>query len=192
MGEVFDVSKGRNFYGKGGSYSMFAGHDVSRNLAQMSFTESDRDTMDWSSLNAGEMSTLEGWVESYKYHKCYPVVGKVVTPPEPRVFTLKELEQYKGKGPVPDGAAAAPIYVALMGKVFDVSYGGTSMYSEGKSYHLFAGRDASRCLAKMSFDQELLDNPGTSGLSEEDMAVLKDWVTKFEEKKLYPVVGTLA
>lgn len=35
-------------------------------------------------------------------------------------------------------------------KVYDMSYGGGAMYGPGKSYNLFAGRDASVALAKVS------------------------------------------
>ncbi len=38
------------------------------------------------------------------------------------------------------------------------------MYGKGCPYNLFAGRDASRALAKMSFDPEHLDNPQTDDL----------------------------
>ena len=34
-------------------------------------------------------------------------------------------------------------------QVYDMSYGGASMYGPGKSYNLFAGRDASVALAKV-------------------------------------------
>ncbi len=45
------------------------------------------------------------------------------------------------------------------------SFGGIGMYGEGCPYHLFSGRDASRALAKMSFDAEYLDNPCTDDLT---------------------------
>jgi membrane-associated progesterone receptor component len=36
-GKVFDVSKGKNFYGPGGPYGNFAGRDASRGMAKQSF-----------------------------------------------------------------------------------------------------------------------------------------------------------
>ncbi len=45
-----------------------------------------------------------------------------------------------------------------------VSFGGVEMYGKGCPYNLFAGRDASRALAKMSFDVEHLDDPRTDDL----------------------------
>lgn len=38
----------------------------------------------------------------------------------------------------------------LIAQVYDMSYGGAEMYGPGKSYNLFAGRDASVALAKVS------------------------------------------
>ncbi len=45
------------------------------------------------------------------------------------------------------------------------SFGGMEMYGKGCTYHPFAGRDASRALAKMSFDVEHLDSPCTDDLT---------------------------
>lgn len=36
-GKVFDVTKGKNFYGPGGPYGNFAGRDASRGMAKQSF-----------------------------------------------------------------------------------------------------------------------------------------------------------
>jgi predicted heme/steroid binding protein len=55
-----------------------------------------------------------------------------------------------------DGSNGKPIYIALTGEVFDVSEA-SNFYGEGGPYHLFAGRDASRSLAKSSFGEHDLD-----------------------------------
>ena len=72
-----------------------------------------------------------------------------MVPPAPRPFTREELADYKGTGEAPEGLANPPLYVAVKGKVFDMSFGGFTMYGPGSSYHMFAGRDASRALAKV-------------------------------------------
>ena len=46
-----------------------------------------------------------------------------------------------------DGVDGAPVYVALRGRVYDVSAGSASFYGPGKAYHHFVGRDASRAFA---------------------------------------------
>jgi membrane-associated progesterone receptor component len=127
---VFDVS-GSEFYEKEGPYHIFAGHEASRCLAKMSFAEEDLDSLDLSDLTHADRDSLDGWIMKFRHGKCYPVVGKLVPPPEePQIFTISELQEYKGEGDIPEGAAAAPIYVAVKGDVFDMSYGGSSHYGK--------------------------------------------------------------
>jgi membrane-associated progesterone receptor component len=82
-GKVFDVSRGRNFYGPGGPYSNFAGRDASRGLACGSFDE-DMLTKDLdgpldtlSDLGKDEMEALQGWEE--RFNEKYDVVGRMVS-----------------------------------------------------------------------------------------------------------------
>ncbi|KAF9402477.1 hypothetical protein BGZ94_004899, partial [Podila epigama] len=64
-----------------------------------------------------------------------------------RIFTFAELAKHDGTD------AAQPIYVAIKGSVFDVSTK-KEMYGPGAGYHVFAGKDASRALAKQSLKPE--------------------------------------
>ncbi|XP_027079654.1 probable steroid-binding protein 3 [Coffea arabica] len=101
---------------------------------------------------------------------------------ESMAFTLQQLKQYDGSDP------SKPIYVAVKSRVFDVT-AGKSFYGPSGSYCMFAGKDASRALAKMSKNDE--DVIGSlDGLSEKEIQTLDDWEKKFEAK--YPVVGSLA
>lgn len=82
-GKVFDVSRGRNFYGPGGPYSNFAGRDASRGLACGSFDE-DMLTKDLdgpldtlSDLGKDEMEALQGWEE--RFNEKYDIVGRFVS-----------------------------------------------------------------------------------------------------------------
>ena len=94
-------------------------------------------------------------------------------------LTTQQLIQYNGSDP------SKPIYVAVKGSVFDVTTG-KSFYGPGGAYCMFAGKDASRALAKMSKEEG--DVTGSlDGLSEKEIGVLNDWETKFVAK--YPVVG---
>ena len=82
-GKVFDVSRGRNFYGPGGPYSNFAGRDASRGLACGSFDE-DMLTKDLDGpldklddLGRDEMEALQGWEE--RFNEKYDIVGRLVS-----------------------------------------------------------------------------------------------------------------
>ena len=93
-------------------------------------------------------------------------------------FDAETLAQYTGVGDT-------PIYISVKGTVFDVT-SGRDFYGPGKSYNVFAGKEASRCLGKM----EINDNEANCSwrnLSEEHMNTLNDWEAKYRSK--YPAVG---
>ncbi|MCJ1325453.1 hypothetical protein MMC10_002116 [Thelotrema lepadinum] len=108
-----------------------------------------------------------------------PVVFKHFTPP-----TLKP---YNGENDM-------PVYLAVRGKVFDVT-SGRNFYGPGGPYENFAGRDASRGLACGSFDEDMLtkDLQGPlddlKDLGPEEMEAMRGWEERFNEK--YLVVGKL-
>ncbi|KAK3039425.1 hypothetical protein RJ639_029224, partial [Escallonia herrerae] len=97
--------------------------------------------------------------------------------------TEEELRAYDGTRP------DKPLLMAIKGNIYDVSRSRHTMfYGPGGPYALFAGRDASRALALMSFDsQDLTGN--IDGLSASELEVLQDWEYKFMEK--YVKVGQL-
>ncbi|TXG62263.1 hypothetical protein EZV62_013626 [Acer yangbiense] len=92
-------------------------------------------------------------------------------------FTAQQLIQYNGTDP------SKPIYVAIKGRVFDVTTG-KSFYGPGGAYVMFAGKDASRALAKMSKNDEDI-TPSLDGLTEKEIGVLDDWEKKFEANLSY-------
>ncbi|XP_037726246.1 membrane-associated progesterone receptor component 1 [Drosophila subpulchrella] len=76
-GSVYDVSKGRRFYGPGGPYATFAGRDASRNLATFSVVSNDKDDYDdLSDLSAVEMDSVREWEMQFK--EKYELVGKLL------------------------------------------------------------------------------------------------------------------
>ncbi|KAM0875245.1 hypothetical protein ACQ4PT_036934 [Festuca glaucescens] len=110
-----------------------------------------------------------------------PFVPPFPDPVQVGEITLEQLRAYDGKDP------AKSILIAIRGQVYDVSRG-RLFYGPQGSYSLFAGRDASRALALMSFD--LNDLTGDlEGLSPDELEVLEDWEEKFKER--YPLVGHL-
>jgi membrane-associated progesterone receptor component len=196
-GTVFDVSNGRDFYGPGGPYEIFAGRECGAALATMSFDESLLDDISaCETLGVGDKAELDNWLEKFEHYRCYPVKGRLVPdsklPSAERTISMEELAKYDGNNQdIPTGYATCPIYLGALDKVFDVSFGGVEMYGKDGPYQRFAGKDASRALALMSFDPKDVENTSISDLEEKKVKVLKDWVKTFEEKKGYPVVGKL-
>lgn len=81
-------------------------------------------------------------------------VPKVIVP---RDFTKEQLKEFTGADPTKG------IYVAIKGKVYDVS-SRADFYGPGGSYHVFAGRDASRALALGSLEQADVENSSIDGM----------------------------
>ncbi|EFJ04266.1 hypothetical protein SELMODRAFT_228191 [Selaginella moellendorffii] len=94
-------------------------------------------------------------------------------------ITAGELKKFDGSDPT------LPVCVAIRGKVYNVS-SATNFYGPGGPYAVFAGKDASRGLAKMSTKPDEVSGP-LDDLSEKEMTTLLDWEKKFSDK--YPVVG---
>ncbi|KAG6543562.1 hypothetical protein Mapa_015056 [Marchantia paleacea] len=92
-----------------------------------------------------------------------------------------ELSKYDGSD------AEKQLLVAIRGKIYDVS-SARDFYGPGKPYAVFAGKDATRALAKMSTKAEDV-SPSLEGLTEKEIGVLDNWEKKFVTK--YPVVGTV-
>uniref|UniRef100_A0A3Q2YD37 NADH:ubiquinone oxidoreductase complex assembly factor 1 n=1 Tax=Hippocampus comes TaxID=109280 RepID=A0A3Q2YD37_HIPCM len=72
-GVVFDVTEGKEFYGKHGPYNALVGKDSTRAVAKMSLEEEDL-TSDISGLTAEQLRSLESIFEG-TYKSKYPIVG---------------------------------------------------------------------------------------------------------------------
>ncbi|KAK7384678.1 hypothetical protein VNO78_30379 [Psophocarpus tetragonolobus] len=86
-GQIYDVSSGRNFYGPGGSYAMFAGKECSRALALLSFKPEDING-NLEGLDEPELKILEDW--EFKFVEKYPKVGQLVPEQRTQQNELKE------------------------------------------------------------------------------------------------------
>ncbi|PHZ15625.1 cytochrome b5 [Rhizopus microsporus ATCC 52813] len=82
-GSIYDVSRGRNFYGPGmcGPYANFAGRDASRGLAKNSFdldmlTDPNEAIDKLEDLSADEWESLREWEQHFASK--YLLVGKLV------------------------------------------------------------------------------------------------------------------
>jgi len=196
-GTVFDVTKGRDFYGPPeGPYAIFAGKECGIALAKMSFEKHHiGDVNGCADLNFGEKAELDSWIEKFTYYRGYPVLGKLVPddklPNSDRLLSIDDMKSFTGaKGEeIPSGYCIPPIYVGVAGKVFDCSFGGASFYGADGGYNMFAGKEVSKSLAKMSFNEEDQNNLDFSDVTDKQKKVLEDWLSTFEEKKKYPIVG---
>ncbi|KAI1381682.1 cytochrome b5 [Hypoxylon crocopeplum] len=104
-----------------------------------------------------------------------------------KTFTPNTLLPYNGLNNM-------PVYLAVRGRVFDVT-SGRNFYGPGGPYENFAGRDASRGLAYHSFAEDMLtkdlDGPldKLEDLGPDEIDSLQNWEERFLSK--YMVVGKL-
>ncbi|GBP48286.1 Membrane-associated progesterone receptor component 2 [Eumeta japonica] len=91
-GWIFDVTRGRRFYGPGGPYAAFGGKDASRGLATFSVTSSDKEYDDLSDLNSMEMDSVKEWEAQFR--EKYDLVGRLLKPgEEPTNYSDEEQEE---------------------------------------------------------------------------------------------------
>ncbi|KFB41863.1 hypothetical protein ZHAS_00009707 [Anopheles sinensis] len=96
-GNVYDVTKGKNFYGPGGPYAVFGGRDASRGLATFSVTASPNDEYDdLSDLKSHEMESVREWEMQFK--EKYILVGRLLKPGEQPTNYSDEDEDKDGSG----------------------------------------------------------------------------------------------
>jgi membrane-associated progesterone receptor component len=101
-----------------------------------------------------------------------PMVGDI---------TLEELSKHTGEDPF------RPILFAVRGKIYNVT-SAHNFYGPGGGYHVFAGREIARALAKSSLKEQ--DCCGDiHDLTQQEMSTLEQWENKFDEK--YKIVGRL-
>ncbi|KAK7482205.1 hypothetical protein BaRGS_00026554, partial [Batillaria attramentaria] len=201
-GVVFDVTTGKDFYGKDAAYNVLVGKDSTRGVAKMSLEPEDL-THDITGLSPDTLQSLDQVFEG-TYMAKYPVVGYmdysclcvlVVNAeyklkdlvlnfkPEdgvPRIFTAEDIAEFDGSDP------DKPIYMAVKGVVFDVSKG-SNFYAKDGPYNVLVGKDSTRATAKMSLEPEDLTHDIT-GLSPDTLKFLDD-VFEGTYMAKYPVVG---
>ena len=100
---------------------------------------------------------------------------------EARDYSLSELAAYDGSD------SAKPLLIGIRGQVYDVTRG-RDFYGPGGPYGMFAGKDCTRALAKVSFDPELFTGD-IDGLEPDELDKLEEWIEMFEGK--YRRVGRL-
>ncbi|KAH6561547.1 hypothetical protein BASA50_009542 [Batrachochytrium salamandrivorans] len=78
-GIIYDVTEGRSYYGKKGSYEFFAGKDATRAYITGCF-QADL-THDLRGLSDAQIESLSTWTDFYGKHDKYFQVGRVDNPP---------------------------------------------------------------------------------------------------------------
>ncbi|KZF26445.1 putative progesterone binding protein [Xylona heveae TC161] len=109
-----------------------------------------------------------------------PKVPVNLNPPKDDPISTEYLAKCDGN------SSAYPTYVAIKGKVFDVT--GNPAYAPKGAYHAFAGKDASRALALSSLKPEDIRSDW-SDLGSTEQGVLNDWMTFFSKR--YNIVGVV-
>jgi len=74
LGEVYDVTAGRKYYGPGEGYHCFVGRDASAAFATGQFA-GDGLTSDVADLAPDALTAVVGWRDFYARHAAYPRVG---------------------------------------------------------------------------------------------------------------------
>nr|CAG4644153.1 EOG090X0A5G [Lepidurus arcticus] len=99
-----------------------------------------------------------------------------------RILSLGEISQLNGQD------ESTPIYLALLGRVFDVSKG-RQYYGPGEGYHIFAGKDASRAFVTGDFTPTgLIDD--VLDLDDQDFGGLAEWLRFYHND--YTYIGKLS
>ncbi|XP_062844326.1 neuferricin [Trichomycterus rosablanca] len=98
-----------------------------------------------------------------------------------RLLSQDELSLYTGT------QNSKGLYLAILGQVFNVEKG-RRHYGPGRSYHSFAGRDASKAFVTGDFTEEGLTDD-VSDLSPSQIVALYDWLAFYQ--KDYTPVGRL-
>ncbi|KAF7954296.1 hypothetical protein EAE96_005425 [Botrytis aclada] len=109
--------------------------------------------------------------------KFEPKTPVTLNPPKYDPIPVEELAKC-------NGFDSDKCYVAIKGKVYDVT--GNKAYLPGGAYHVFAGHDASRALAKTSTKADDVSSEWFD-LDDKEKGVLDDWNTFFSKR--YNVVG---
>ncbi|GIY82258.1 membrane-associated progesterone receptor component 2 [Caerostris extrusa] len=103
-GKVFDVTKGKRFYGPGGPYAAFAGRDASRGLALFS-VECHEGYDDLSDLNSMQMDSVREW--EIQFQERYHYVGRLLKPNEEPTDYSDEEDASQDQSTV-DAASSSP------------------------------------------------------------------------------------
>lgn len=79
-GKIYDVTRGKDFYGPDGAYGALAGHDATRALAKMDIKLVKDEYDDLTGLNDDDLEEAKEWEQRMAFK--YPFVGRLLSPDE--------------------------------------------------------------------------------------------------------------
>jgi hypothetical protein len=79
LGDIYDVTEGKSFYGKGRSYGAFAGRDCTVCFVSGVFTAEEA-TKSTDELTDALLPGILDWAKFYATHKSYKFIGYLVDP----------------------------------------------------------------------------------------------------------------
>jgi len=95
-GKIFDVTRGKRFYGPDGPYQALAGHDATRAFAKFETDLVKEDYDDLSDLTPAEVQGAKDWEE--QLGEKYDFVGRLIKPGE-TAATYSDDDEYKEQVP---------------------------------------------------------------------------------------------
>ncbi|KAJ3408728.1 hypothetical protein CcCBS67573_g01981 [Chytriomyces confervae] len=125
-----------------------------------------------SETSAGTASETSGSAKKPAQNK---VEKKLLT------LTTEELRQFDGKDP------NKPVYLAINGRVYDVTAGREKYYGPDGGYNFFSGVDAARAYITGCFQTHLTHD--LRGLTQAEIDSLSTWSDFYENHDIYSYVG---
>lgn len=115
--------------------------------------------------------------------------GVVVDLPELQAANGAPIVDPSADGPGGEAATAAPLWLAVRGRVYDVTRG-ANFYGPGAPYHKFVGKDATRAFGTGCTEPDCLI-ASLAGLDEHQLREADRWVEYYALHDKYAFVGTL-
>ncbi|KAA0203834.1 hypothetical protein HAZT_HAZT010195 [Hyalella azteca] len=75
-GKIFDMTRSSHFYGPGGVYSAFAGHDATHALASFNIDDIKNESSDLSDLTPAQMDSVREW--EMQFTEKYDYIGRLI------------------------------------------------------------------------------------------------------------------
>ena len=80
LGKIYEVTRGRDFYGPDGAYGALAGKDATRALGSMDVNLVREEYDDHADMTQDELQDAKEWAERLAFK--YPIVGRLLAPGE--------------------------------------------------------------------------------------------------------------